>query len=384
MGLIIFVVSPFYLFASHLIGGKITYRYLGANKYEYTMTVYRDCSDQVGFNDPALIHIYDKSNNNLVYVRNVKLKNKVAVPPFAPNPCFIPPAGICVEVGNYVDTVLLNPNSAGYVITHQNCCHNGSVLNIIIPSSTGMAITTDIPPQINNSAQFISVPPVYICLSDTFQYSFASTDADGDNLVYQFCTPFQDGTINYSGPFVPTPPPYNPLMWGAGFSATNAISNSGGITLNSSTGQLKFKPSMQGQFAVGICVLEYRNNILINTNRLEFQFNVVNCYLVSSIPTASNLCQGLTINFQNGSTNANSYSWNFGDPSTLADTSHQFTPTYTFPSYGTYTVSLVVQNTAYGSCKDTTTKVINVNPILSPTLNQTIQVALKIIPSILM
>lgn len=371
LGLLILFSSPFFLNASHLVGGKITYRYLGANKYEYKLTVYRDCSDQVGFNDPATIHIYDKSNNNLVYIRNAKLTNKSIVPPFTPNPCFVPPSGICVEIGNYVDTVMLNPNLSGYAITHQNCCHNGSVLNIISPQTTGMAITTDIPPQINNSPQFINFPPIYICQSDTFNYSFAATDADGDNLIYQFCTPYKDGSINYSGPFIPTPPPYNNLLWGSGFSVTNPLSNNGGITLNSSTGQLKFKPNITGQYAIGICVLEYRNNILINTNRVELQFNIVNCYLVSSIPMATDLCEGLTINFQNNSANANSFHWNFGDPSTLADTSNLLMPTYTFPNYGTYTVSLVAQNTAYGICKDTSKKVINVNPLLSPTLPST-------------
>lgn len=371
IGLLIFFSSPLCLLASHLIGGKITYRYLGANKYEYKLTVYRDCSDAVDFNDPALIHIYDKTNSNLIYTRYPKLSSRSMVPNLSPNPCFVPPSGICVEIGTYIDTVNLAPNSSGYTITHQNCCHNASVLNIAAPNATGMVITADIPPQINNSSQFNNFPPIYICQSDTFFYSFASTDSDGDSLVYKLCTPYKDGNINYSGPFVPTPPPYNPLIWGAGFSAINPISNSGGITLNSTTGQFKFKPNLIGQFAIGVCVEEYRTGNLINTNSLELQFNIVNCYLVSSIPTASNLCQGLTINFQNSSTNANLFHWNFGDLSTNADTSNQYTPTYTFPNYGTYTVMLVASNSSYGFCKDTTYKVINVNPLLSPTLQAT-------------
>lgn len=371
MGFIAFAINPFTLFASHLAGGKLTYRYLGNNKYEYKLTVYRDCSDQVDFINPANIHIYDKSNNNLIINKSIYLTNRSIVPVIAPNPCFVPPAGLCLEIGNYIDTVQLTPNSAGYTITHQNCCHNNSILNIVAPGATPIVITTDIPSQINNSSQFINFPPIYICQSDTFNYSFVSTDADGDNLVYQFATPYKDGTINNSGPFVATPPPYNNLLWSSGYTATNSISNSGGMTLNSSTGQLKFKPNLTGQYAIGICVLEYRNNVLINTNRLELQFNIVNCYLTSSIPTASNLCQGLTIPFQNSSTNANAFHWNFGDLSTLADTSNIYTPSYTYPTYGTYTVSLIVYNTAYGFCKDSVKKVINVHPLLSPTLQPT-------------
>lgn len=371
LGLLIFISGPFSLFPSHLVGGKISYRYLGGNKYEYTLTVYRDCADQVDFVNPATVYIYDKGTSNLLYARNIALSNRNVIPPNTPNPCFVPPAGICVEIGNYIDTILLAPNLGGYTITHQNCCHNAAVLNVLIPNSTGMVTTTDIPAQINNSVKFVNFPPIYICQSDTFNYSFAATDMDGDSLVYQLGTPFKDGSVNYAGPFVPTPPPYNPLNWVSGFSATNPISNSGGISFNSSTGQLKFKPNLLGQYAIGICVLEYRNHALINTNRLELQFNIVNCYLVSSIPTATNLCEGLTINFQNHSTNANYFHWNFGDISTSADTSNSFTPTYTYPTYGTYTVTLTVKNTSYGSCVDSSKKVIKLNPLLSPTLQPT-------------
>lgn len=371
IGLLIFFSSPLCLFSSHLAGGKLTYRYLENNKYEYKLTVYRDCSDPVDFLNPANIHIYDKSNNNLVVNKSIFLTNRSIVPPNPPNPCFVPPPGLCLEVGNYIDTVQLTPNLAGYIITHQNCCHNTAVSNMFVPSTQAIVITTDIPPQTNNSSQFLNFPPIYICLSDTFKYSFASSDADGDVLKYSLCTPFKNGIINYVNDFVATPPPYNPIQWGATYTATNPIPNNGGFNFNTATGQLKFKPSMLGQYAIGICVEEYRNNTLINTNRLELQFNIVNCYLTSSIPTASNLCEGLTIPFQNTSTNANAFHWNFGDPTTIADTSNLYTPSYTYPSYGTYTVSLTVFNTAYGFCKDSTKKVINVHPLLSPTLQPT-------------
>lgn len=370
LGLLIFS-SPISLFSSHLIGGKLTYRYLGNNKYEYKLIVYRDCSDQFDFDNPAYVTIFNKLNNQIIQNKGLSLNSRSIVPALPPNPCFVPPAGICVEIGTYIDTVQLAPNSNGYTISYQRCCHNASINNIVTPNSIGTTITTDIPPQINNSAQFINFPPIYICYSDTFKYSFGSTDPDGDNLVYQLCTPLSGASNLISAPNPANPPPYTPISWSSTFTASNPIPNSGGFSFNTSTGQLKFKPSLLGQYAIGICVLEYRNNILINTNRLELQFNVVQCYLTSSIPTASNLCQGLTIPFQNGSTNANAFKWNFGDLTTTADTSNQFAPTYTYPNYGTYTVTLTVFNTAYGFCKDSTKKIINVNPLLAPTLQPT-------------
>jgi gliding motility-associated-like protein len=363
--------STFFLSASHLTGGRITYRHLGANKYEIKLSIYRDCSETFPFDNPAIISIYQKGSNTLVYNQALPIYSQSVIPPYVPNPCFIPPAGICLEIGVYIDTVQLANNATGYTIAYQRCCRNGSVLNLVLPNQNGMTITTDIPPQINNTPSFINFPPIFICLTDTFNYSFASTDSDGDVLKYNLCSPLLGASNSTQFPNPASPPPYLPVIWSSTFSATNPIPNSGGITLNQNTGQFKFKPSMQGQYAIGVCVEEYRNNVLINTNRLELQFNVVMCYLTSSIPTATNLCEGLTIPFQNNSSNANAFHWNFGDLSTSADTSNQVSPTYTYPSYGTYTVCLTVYNTAYGFCKDSSKKVITVNPLLSPTLQPT-------------
>lgn len=368
IGLLIVISSPLILNASHLIGGKITYRYLGGNKYEYKLTIYRDCSDNIDFDNPAYVSIFDKTTNGLVYNKGLTILNRSVVPIYPPDPCFIPPPGICWEIANYVDTVILNPNNSGYTITYQRCCHNGAITNIAVPQSTGMSITNDIPPQTNNSSQFLNQPPIFICLSDTFYHSFASTDLDGDSLSYQLCTPLTGGSNFNNQPNPASPPPYQPLIWFSGYSSSNPLPNSGGVTLNPFTGLFKFKPNTIGQFAGAICVSEFRNGLLLNTTTFEFQFNVVACFLVSSIPSATNLCEGLTINFQNASTNASAFNWNFGDLSTLSDTSSLFTPTYTFPGYGTYTVTLVATNTNYGFCKDTTKKVIKVNPLLAPTI----------------
>ncbi|MFI5171962.1 MAG: T9SS type A sorting domain-containing protein [Chitinophagales bacterium] len=56
----------------------------------------------------------------------------------------------------------------------------------------------------------------------------------------------------------------------------------------------------------------------------------------------------LTVTFNNTSSNAVSYTWDFGDPSTTDDTSTAANPTYTYPEIGFYEVML----TAIGTCAD--------------------------------
>jgi gliding motility-associated-like protein len=64
----------------------------------------------------------------------------------------------------------------------------------------------------------------------------------------------------------------------------------------------------------------------------------------------------LMITFSNQSTGATTYHWDFGD----GGTSTAFSPTHTFPAYGTYTVVLT---DSAGNCQNVATKIIDLFPI---------------------
>ncbi len=50
--------------ASHIVGGELNYRYLGANLYEVRLVVYRDClGGQAAFDDPASIGVFNMQGN---------------------------------------------------------------------------------------------------------------------------------------------------------------------------------------------------------------------------------------------------------------------------------------------------------------------------------
>lgn len=74
-------------------------------------------------------------------------------------------------------------------------------------------------------------------------------------------------------------------------------------------------------------------------------------------------CEGLTISFGNNSQDATMYSWDFGEPQILSDTSNAFAPTHTFAGPGTYTITLTASSG--GACTNTITEDITINdPIL--------------------
>ena len=77
---------------------------------------------------------------------------------------------------------------------------------------------------------------------------------------------------------------------------------------------------------------------------------------------STGICKGAPIQFTDTTKTkygvVNAWSWNFGDPNTLADTSHAQNPVYNYPNPGTYTVTLTVSNSK--GCTKIITKQITV------------------------
>jgi len=103
------------------------------------------------------------------------------------------------------------------------------------------------------------------------------------------------------------------------------------------------------------------------TNTAGCKFVTTNSVTVNVMPlaqfSAQVACLGVATVFNNTSTpNTNiNYHWDFGDPSTTGDTSNLQSPTYTYGSIGTYTVSLQVLTTA--GCSSAVNYTVIVNPI---------------------
>jgi len=70
-------------------------------------------------------------------------------------------------------------------------------------------------------------------------------------------------------------------------------------------------------------------------------------------------CAPVTVTFNNSSTGATSYHWNYDDPSSgIHDSSNTKNGSHTFSSAGTYTVTMIAKNN--GPCPDTVSEVITV------------------------
>ena len=339
-----------YAKASHLVGGEIYYSYQGNNIYVVTMNIYRDCyNGKVGFDNPATVGIFDQ-NGTLIRNKKFTFKGSRPVSPTISQPCVNPPVSICYEVTTYSDTVILPDRVGGYQFSYQSCCRNSTITNLNNPANQSMTLDAQIPQRgatnqfANSNPQFRKLAPTFLCNSYVFNYDFSASDKDGDSLVYHLCPPYDTG------------PPYKNVNFAGGYNANSPFGTGAPVTFNSQTGQFSFTPNTTGQFVFAICVDEYRNGKYLSTTRRDVQVNITNCpyVLVSAIANPQATCANNTAYFQNNSQGAGAYKWDFGDPSTLADTSRQTSPNYTYPSTGTYTVMLVAFSSQSPNCSDTT------------------------------
>ena len=80
-------------------------------------------------------------------------------------------------------------------------------------------------------------------------------------------------------------------------------------------------------------------------------------------------CNGTSATFTNTTVGGSTYFWNFGDLTTLADTSHIQNPTYNYPSSGNYAVNFTVTTAAGCKSNSTQTVTVSANPGIHFTAN---------------
>lgn len=351
------------LHATHIVGGEITYRCLGNDQYEVTLTVYRDCyNGQPNFDQPAIIGIY-RADWTLFAKDTIRIDFQSAqLPIVLDNPCLTVPPDVCVHRALYKKIITLPPSPGGYNLVYQRCCRNVLIRNLPDPLNTGISYTATIGDEAmavcNRSAVFKTWPPVAICIHEPVNFDHGAIDPDGDSLVYRLCTPL-NGPDSLNP--VPNPPfagPYQELDWlDPPYNLGNLLGGTP-LTIDPETGFLTGVPNLIGNFVVGVCVDEYRDGQYLSTTRRDFQFNVADC----GRPTAAwyapgTVCNTTTVEFQNLSTTADSYLWYFNWPDDPGNFSTDFAPTHTFPDTGLYTVALIVN--PGDACGDTTVQTIH-------------------------
>jgi len=405
---------PLFLFlgiqveASHIVGGYFRYdcnglvgSALDSVEYSVEFLFYRDeINGTIITPDNKNLSIFD-SGNQLVEVIPMIWIETNDVPDNISNPCVVETPNLRIVEDVYEVTIRLAKDEA-HQLVYQRCCRNAVIVNLATPPSPfgpdyyGSTFQIDVPEfdevGCNSSPDFSTEPPIVLCaLIDVkdIGLNLSATDADGDSLVYSFCAPFDFNRNNL--PILPPPrvggnpspdtansPPYGLVPFRTPqLTASSPITSNPTITIDSETGEISGVPTRNNRtYVVGICVEEYRRSsgVLLSTTRRDVQITTGDCdpVIVSAVQNQQQFCDGFSVQFSNQSVapqpgvEIQNYKWDFGVAGIDSDTSRETEPIFTFPSEGTYTITLIANPDL--PCSDTSTEVFEVLPLLEPSI----------------
>ncbi len=301
--LLVFSINSF---ATHLMGGEITWDCLGNGQYIFTMKVYRDCNG-VAFNTVG--QQLDVHNNP--FVLSIQMSILVSVTDISPKcnglgpTIFCPPNNGMGGGQGAVQEIILQsppvtlpgtPPAQGWIFSWQNCCRNnmagGGNGNMLYNYNAGqvadgMALRAKMfnyqnklaDPCFDSSPMFAERPSPIICGSQYYAYNHNAFDKELDSLRYYWDEPLN----NYAGVWAAGNPP--PIAYWPGYSMAvplpSTLQNINNIpaVLDPVTGQISFTSYTIGNFVTVVRVDAYKCGTLVAQIFREIQVTILPCGL---------------------------------------------------------------------------------------------------------
>lgn len=305
LAIVLFITG--YAKSTHNRGGEITYKHLGGNTYEFTITT---CTKSSAPADrPELYMNWDDGTPNDTVPRT----QIVLIP------------GYDAQKNVYI----INHTFAGagtFRVTVEDPNRNGGIINLGGASSDQqtfcLATEIIISPflGINNSVQFTDCPcPEYACRNIKYCYNPQAFDPDGDSLSYKLVPCLGLGCNAMAVPLVYQYP-----------------DNYGGtLSIDQNSGTLCWDaPSLIGEYNIALLIEEWRNGIRVGSVLRDIQITVLgNCN--NDPPVISDVQDTCVIAGSNIAFSVTANDPNLGDIVTLTGTGAPFAVSSnpaTFPS----------------------------------------------------
>ena len=250
LGILLIVLFPNILKASHYSGGDLTYTCIGGNSYQITYTFYRDCS---GIAAPLNIGLNfscgSNSNYNFNYSINRVIGTGQEVTLHCSNVQSSCGSGNSYGVQEYVyqGNVTL-PSCSDWTIVSTSCCRN-PITTVYANDNNGWynLATLDNQNAVCNSSPTFNSKPSFILYTNQLNcMDLGATDPDGDTLVYSLIPPKTSATSS--------------VIYNSPWSYTNFLTAQSpqGISIDSTTGQVCFTPTVTLTTIFAIKVDQYR------------------------------------------------------------------------------------------------------------------------------
>lgn len=332
--IVLFIQSCTEVFASHAQSADITYRCLGGNQYQISLSFYRDCA---GVNAPntAKVNISSAScGQNLTATLNPIPGTGIDVAPICSQYATQCSGGTYPGVQEYIyrGTITLPSQCTDWVFSFSLCCRNASIGTIVNPASENIYVEArlnNLNFPCNSSPTFSNAPIPFVCVGQPYCFNNGSADMDGDSLSYTLITPYTSANTV--------------VTYNASYSASQPLTSSPLVTFNAATGDMCMSPTQIQVTVFAILVQEWRNGLLIGSVMRDIQLRTITCS--NNNPSASGInndgtftlsaCAGATVNFKIYSTDPDSAQnlsmvWNNGISGATFTTTTGSRPVATF------------------------------------------------------
>ena len=291
------------------MGGEITWVCIkdpsdpDVGKYIFKMKVYRDCDGTTLSTFSQIIEVWDGGANPISNITlNFDQSNDISPVGDAINSgyacldCNTNPVGAVEEYIYISQPIALpgTPPSTGWHFTWDSCCRNGATSNLVITNtanpSEGFTLRASMFPYTDPSGNILPASPCYdnspifkeeaktiLCIGYPFSYSNLGFDVELDSLSYAWDEPLDD--IGFGTAFIPNVNPL-PIPFLGVYSFNSPLP--GGVTLNSTSGEISYNSNISGNFASVIRADAFKCGQKVASVYREIQVVLIGCGLLPS------------------------------------------------------------------------------------------------------
>ena len=332
--ILMFIQTSNEAFASHAQSADITYKCLGGNQYEISLSFYRDCAG-VAAPGTATINLSSAScGQNFNTTLNQIPGTGIDVSPLCASAVSLCSGGTYPGVQEYIyrGIVTLPMSCTDWVFSFSLCCRNATIGTIVSPSSESIYVEAHLDNlnfPCNNSPTFSNNLVPFACVGQPYCFNNGASDVDGDSLYYTLIAPETSPTttVTYIAPY----------------SATQPLASSPLVSFNQLTGDMCATPTMIEVTVFAILVQEYRAEVLVGSVMRDVQMRTMTCTNTNPYVNGMNntgtysltACAGVPINFNINAFDVDSgqtvsLSWNAGIAAASFISSGGALPTGTF------------------------------------------------------
>ncbi len=261
--------------ADHYSGASITYACQTGNQYKIYLDLYLDCAGTPL--TPQSLYFSNACGvvftlNNLVPVSTTEV-SPLCPSQLANSTC----SGGALpsfrrhrfEVDQFLSPCAIGPWKVEWFL----CCRNTMVNLANVPGIYAQATVQHEAGVCDASPVFVDSGIPYVCVGEPVSYNPGVSDPNGNNMVFSLI----DARFGAPAP--------TPVSYAAGFTGASPFP---GITIQPTTGQLNFTPTVTGNYVVVIEVATYDvNGVLIGRVMRDLMFVVIICD--ENPPASSNI-----------------------------------------------------------------------------------------------